>query len=232
MQTIYHFSSQLYLRKAWGEFPHFSPTNVFRTWVCTAKYKLLFGWWRYTTQCSNAIVSSFWSKLHKFTVCCSTRFYSSSNCCYYAHIFTNPKLHHPLFLFSSSLFLSETTSIAQGTRCWAWPVWPKTSWQRSLTSCCLLWRVGGLSPALLCQPPPTPPQCPLLQPLLLPPTCTPENEGTEQSSTVVCNILSKGGSMFVSVCVYLSVAWFGVRLVFTVNLKGHLQEENTFNSQC
>lgn len=136
--------------------------------------------------------------MRQFSVCCFAPVFLSrtlnSNC------FTNAKLHYPFLFFPCSSFLSGTTSTVQGTRSWAWPAWPRTSWQRSLTSCFLLWRVGGSNPALLCLPPLTPPQCPLPpQKPLLPPTCTPENEGTDQSSTVVCNI-GKGGCVFVSLC--------------------------------
>lgn len=64
-----------------------------------------------------------------------------------------------LCLFSLSLFLFETTSTGRGIRFWAWPDWPKTSWQRFLTSCYLTWRVEGSSPGRLCLLPLSLPVC-------------------------------------------------------------------------
>lgn len=74
-----------------------------------------------------------------------------------------------LCLFSSSLFLSETTSTGRGIRFWAWPDWPRMSWQRFPTSCCLTWKVEGSSPGRLCLPPLSLPQClPAPRPAVLP----------------------------------------------------------------
>lgn len=63
-------------------------------------------------------------------------------------------------LFSFSLFLSVTTSTAQGTRCLAWLDWQRTSWQRFLNSSFLSWRVGGLDRGPRYPPPLTHPLCP------------------------------------------------------------------------
>lgn len=74
-----------------------------------------------------------------------------------------------LCLFSFSLFLSETTSTGRGIRFWAWPDWPRMSWQRFPTSCCLTWKVEASSPGRLCLPPLSLPRClPAPRPAALP----------------------------------------------------------------
>lgn len=135
-------------------------------------------------------------------------------------------INSPRFSFSS--FLSVTTSTGQGTRSWAWPDWLRMSWQRSLTSCYLSWKVGGLNPDHLCQPPLNPPQClPIPQPPMLHrrnAKCLPEMRAVGRALGQL-DISAAGDGVFLNLCVYVCCMVYGLA-VSTVIWKGQLPEQN------
>lgn len=116
-----------------------------------------------------------------------------------------------LCLFSSSLFLSETTSTGRGIRFWAWPDWPRMSWQRFPTSCCLTWKVEGSSPGRLCLPPLSLPQClPAPRPAVLPRRNARRSSSWRRWKLEICSFFfffffSRERHLSISLCVHVCV---------------------------